>query len=268
MFIKYLGSTGAASGTPLLKRSWYISGVCILFGLLCIGIYSDLYPSILMPYLIPVFYGIAFMVTVHMQYALRKKSILTYSGLFLFSFRISFFPALVIAGYFASLMNSILWLSLDIEAPHTFFFPLLYLVMMVFSAFLLLSLSSGMKRLIGLGAIVMCCMISFTSFHDLHLVDPLLYSIKEEGRGTECDDRKNYYEELLQESSGISSSFLLLNAAITYELIPPSPWGREVRDRLACLAYQNPEGSSRDRLEEHFRVFMTMTPNVQGSLHE
>ena len=268
MYIKSLCSSIDGIGERKLIKAQITLTVGVLFSLFLIGLCFDIFPNTVIRYLIPVFYCIACLVSLHIGWSFPRRNTFILLGLFLFSLRIAFFPALVIAGYFASLLNSILWLFLEIQAPHTFFFPIAYLVMMAFGIFLLFSLSVGVRRLFGIAAVSMCCMISFTALKDVRLIDPLLYSIKLEDIGTECHEKKNYYQELLEKSSNVSSSFLLLNAAITYELIPPSPWGREVRDRLACLAYRNPDGSSLNRLEEHFRVFLTIEHTTDGRSYE
>lgn len=242
----------------------YISGLLLaVLGLVC-GITIDWSNYIAPAFMISSFYLLAFCAAVFTWKTMRCSSVLTLLALIFFSTRIAFFPTLVISGYFASLGNYAVWAVSGIELPYCFFLPAFLLLSCIFCV-LMQFLSIPKVRVLSFILLLWCGAISFSAAEDLRFFSEKLYRPTLSQSMPDCERKNNHYLALLQNDTPPLRSFLLINAGITYSLIPPAPWGAQVRDDLACLTLKNPEGSSLDRLEEHFRVFVKVKNASKGS---
>jgi hypothetical protein len=77
--------------------------------------------------------------------------------------------------------------------------------------------------------------------------------------------RNPYLSRVTEEGATIQERILAFNAGMTYELIPPSRWGNAVKGTLEHLCFQNPQGSSADRVLEHHLAYLAADALVRAA---
>ncbi len=67
----------------------------------------------------------------------------------------------------------------------------------------------------------------------------------------------NPYSVIIKEHElSVPAWILAVNALVTYPLVPESPWGEAMKGTLEALALENPQATTRDRIDEHYLAYM------------
>ncbi|MCB9894517.1 MAG: hypothetical protein H6839_08710 [Planctomycetes bacterium] len=81
------------------------------------------------------------------------------------------------------------------------------------------------------------------------------------------EPRANPYATILDERGdelGLGSKVLALNAALTYPLVPETPWGKAMKGTLEAETRAHPLASSRDRVDEHYLAYIAAHSAIRG----
>ena len=65
-----------------------------------------------------------------------------------------------------------------------------------------------------------------------------------------------YLSRVTEEGASVQERILAFNAGATYAIIPPSRWGNAIKGTLEHLCFSNPDGSSTDRVQEHYLAYL------------
>lgn len=174
--------------------------------------------------------------------------------------RLAFFPCLVMSGHAAAISE---WGLRYLGAPPLTVYPILFLGLMIGTAIVVFLVGwvcfaqGNVARVVAIGMLIPTALISFTSVDDFKPLPD--YTPWSEAKALPPQDpARNIYADALEEDDVALQRIPLLGAAaLTYNLIPPSPWALRVKGTLEGGFLANPKGGSLDRVLEHFQAFST-----------
>lgn len=207
----------------------------------------------------------------------------------LIAWRVSYFPLMVVSGWKASIVE---WLTFN-TIGVTFIYPT-FLLLLFAQNFVIGAIAGAavavppeapefqgrlgrLRKLIyapprkALWALATVALpIAFlTSFSDAE--DYVLFADSPWRESRELPPigaiERNAYVEILNEHAGEmgpGSLVLAGNAAVTYPLVPESPWGAAMKGTLEQESRANPMASSTDRLNEHYLAYMAAHQRIRG----
>jgi hypothetical protein len=171
--------------------------------------------------------------------------------------RLTYFPLMVFSGHVASVTEWIL--------------ALLRLPIVVYGVFLV---SIGtLHGLVALGAVqivnplhplvyaavvpvlLLASAVSFAKPDDLRWSPDRFRSIAEPAPPPVAPTANPYFSRLLGTGYWPHQRVVLLAAGLTYETIPPSPWGRTVKAVLEVLFNEKPHASTAQRIYDHYLAY-------------
>ena len=178
--------------------------------------------------------------------------------------RLTYFPLMVFSGHVASIVEWIL--------------ALLRLPIVVYGVFLV---SIGtLHGLVALGAaqivdpfhplvyaaialvLLNACAVSFAKPADLKLLPDGFRSLAEPAPQAVAPTRNPYFSRLVGPGYLPHQRVVLLAAGLTYETIPPSPWGRTVKAVLEVLFNEKPRASTAQRILDHYLAYRAAHPLI------
>lgn len=110
--------------------------------------------------------------------------------------------------------------------------------------------------LIAVFALPVAGMVSFSTRQDFVLFNDVPWKEHVEPPPIQ-EPQVNPYSVIIKEHElSIPAWVLAVNALITYPLVPESPWGAAMKGTLEVMALENPQATSRDRIDEHYLAYM------------
>lgn len=195
-----------------------------------------------------------------------RDAITTGAAAFL-AWRLGFFPVLVLSGHLAAISE---WVLPPIGGVAWTVYPVLLLgvaggmALATVCVHLLLVRSHPRLALGAAAALALAAAMSFTGADDLAILADET-PLDRPAALTPLQPRENVYAEALRLGDVTTvRKPLLAAAAVTYHLIPPSPWARTVKGTLEGAFRAHPSGSSRARVHEHFRAFAAAHTRLNG----
>jgi hypothetical protein len=207
-------------------------------------------------------------------------------GAALLTWRVSYFPLLVICGWLASVGEWVLRALFGLGWVYPSFLPLLFAANLAVGALAAAAVAAPRgdpppgpfrrprawlrrppRRLlwaVGALALPVAAMVSFSQPSDR-----VLWSDRpwREPRPIPRvhEPEENPYARILREHPlGLASKVLALNAAITYPLVPEGPWGAAMKGTLEALALAKPIATSQERIDEHYLAYLAAHPRIQA----
>jgi hypothetical protein len=178
--------------------------------------------------------------------------------------RLTYFPLMVFSGHVASVVE---WLLAFLHLP-----------IVVYGVFLV---SIGtLHTLVALGAaqivqpvhplvyaaiapvLLMACAVSFAKPADLKLLPDGFRELAEPAPQAVAPTRNPYFSRLAGPGYLPHQRVVLLAAGLTYETIPPSPWGRTVKAVLEVLFNEKPRASTAQRILDHYLAYRSAHPLI------
>ena len=183
------------------------------------------------------------------------------------AFRIAYFPVMVLSATVACYSE---WLMLKI-APGlpVKIFPIFFLsaaIMFVLISELLIRSFKGEIVPAVLVVVISTPMllISFSTLEDFtFLPDNNRFDITPLPEVT-LPKRNPYLSEDVR--GNVSQQLVAVAGSLLYPLIPDAPWSQAAKGTLEMAYRINPEGSSQDRLYDHYAAFLAAHHNVYGNL--
>ncbi|MCA8913337.1 MAG: hypothetical protein KDB82_16685 [Planctomycetes bacterium] len=205
----------------------------------------------------------------------------------LLAWRLSYFPLMVISGWKASLVEWLTWHTFGVSIVYPTFLLVMFLQNLVIGAvasaavavpqsaqpsegrllWLRKLIHTPPRRLlwvVGAVALPVAFLTSFSWSEDyVPFADsPWSPSVQVPEIG---EPSSNPYTEIFEQHGdelGLPSRVLALNAAVTYPLVPESPWGAAIKGTLEAETRANPLASSTQRIREHYLAYLAAHPRL------
>jgi hypothetical protein len=203
----------------------------------------------------------------------------------LLTWRVSYFPLLVICGWLASVGEWILRALFGFGWVYPSFLPLLFAANLAVGAVAAAAIAvprgdpppgrfprarAWLRRpprrlLWALGALALpvAAMVSFSQPSDRVLWSDRPWSEPRPIPEIHEPEQNPYARILREHPLGLASSVLALNAAITYPLVPEGPWGGAMKGTLEALALARPIATSQERIDEHYLAYLAAHPRIR-----
>jgi hypothetical protein len=178
--------------------------------------------------------------------------------------RLTYFPLMVFSGHVASVVE---WVLAFLRLP-----------IVVYGVFLV---SIGtLHTLVALGAaqivhpfhplvyvaialvLLNAGAVSFAKPADLKLLPDGFRTLAEPAPPPVAPTRNPYFSPLVGPGYLPHQRVVLLAAGLTYETIPPSPWGRTVKAVLEVLFNEKPHASTAQRILDHYLAYKSAHPLI------
>jgi hypothetical protein len=178
--------------------------------------------------------------------------------------RITYFPLMVFSGHVASIGE---WIQACLGLPIVVYGVFLMVIAGLhaavgFAAGQLLAPAHRAARGVLALAFLFACAISFSEPSDLRWLPDRVSSLSEPVPPPVAPGRNPYLPQLTAPGYLPNQRLMLLAAGLTYETIPPSPWGRTVKAVLEGLFDRNPHASTADRVREHYLAYASAHPLI------
>jgi len=185
-----------------------------------------------------------------------RKLILIIAALIIW--RVSFFPIMVFAGWFATLGD---WLILQSDWVPTVIYPSFLIVMAImnFAVVVVGGLTVHYRRYTALPvlsiALVVAIMVSFTDRTDLRVLPDRSFSLSDVPPTYQASLGNPYYEAVQTSDYNVAEYVLVYSSAIMFSAIPSTPWSTTVKSVLEHEFRHMPQASSERRVIEHYLAF-------------
>ena len=207
----------------------------------------------------------------------------------LLAWRFSYFPLMVISGWKASLVEWLTWNCFGVSVVYPTFLLVMFLQNLVIGAvassavavpqsesprdgrllWLRKLVHTPPRRLLWIAGAIALPVAFLTSFSWTE--DYVLFADSPWSEAVAVPEisapSSNPYTEIFEKHGdelGLPSRVLALNAAVTYPLVPESPWGAAIKGTLEAETRANPLASSTQRIREHYLAYLA----AHRSLHE
>lgn len=202
----------------------------------------------------------------------------------LVAWRVSYFPFMVLAGWKASLVEFTVWntAGTNVVYPAFLFFMFIQHAGVGFIGAAAVASPQNappdkgrllwVRRLfhkpprkllwaLAVVALPVAAMVSFSTADDFVLFN--------DGPNSELatppisQPESNPYDQIIAEHDmSLPAWVLAKNAAMTYPLVPESPWGSAIKGTLEKLTLARPVATTRDRVDEHYQAYMAAHPRL------
>jgi hypothetical protein len=175
----------------------------------------------------------------------------------LIAWRIAYFPVMVLAGTAAAMGE---WLSYQLPFVPVWIYPTFFVGMAVSQGLIayLVSLMIKGKWLVYIPALILAApavLISFSTPGDLTLLPDYNWSPTGALPPVAQPAANPYLSDDVRDT-GFAPRTVQLAGAALYEIIPDVPWSNAVKGTLERAFKENPRGTTRDRLDEHYGAFL------------
>jgi hypothetical protein len=178
--------------------------------------------------------------------------------------RITYFPLMVFSGHVASIAEWVqAFAGLPIVVYGVFLVSIAALHTLV--GFATAQLVAPFHPLVYAAlapVFLMAIAVSFSKPADLHPLPDRFFDLAVEAPPPVAPRENPYFPRLVGPGYLPHQRVVLLAAGLTYETIPPSPWGRTVKSVLEVLFNGNPHGSTADRVREHYLSYASAHPLI------
>ena len=178
--------------------------------------------------------------------------------------RLTYFPLMVFSGHVASVTE---WVMAFLRIP-----VLVYGVFLVSIAVLHSLLALAAAQIVApahplvyaaaLPVLAMAAAVSFAKPADLHPLPDRFWEVSDPVPAPVAPRENPYFSRLVGTGYLPHQRVVLLAAGLTYETIPPSPWGRTVKAVLEVLFNEKPRASTADRVRDHYLSYASAHPLI------
>ena len=276
-------------------KQWCLFGLIVIVITNALGVFIDMQTTVSQPTLFWCFTVVSLLGLIGplIWGAKRLDGIGGKVGLVLaiaYAWRISYFPIMVFSGWIASLAERVgTWISpVTVIIYPVFLMSILihYAAIAAIAAMLfkpvaapqakdgeqgpsllqrLLAPSRKILTLVAAPALFVASAVSFTSSSDFTLLPDRPWSAPPQALPEVRAPRANPYSvRLSAEGYNIRQRILLFNAAMTYDLVPHSPWAASMKGTLEAMVNENPVATSHDRVVEHFLAYIVAHPYIRS----
>ena len=182
----------------------------------------------------------------------------------LFVWRITYFPLMVFAGHVVSISE---WLHARLRIPIWIYGLYLLVIGLLHTVVSFLSgqLLAPIHPLVYVALPVLFALaiaVSFSKREDLRWLPDGFGSLEAPIPRPVAPGRNPYFPRLVGRGYLPHQRIVLLAAGLTYETIPPSPWGRTVKSVLEVLFDEKPRASTADRIRDHYLAYASAHPLI------
>lgn len=178
--------------------------------------------------------------------------------------RVTYFPLMVFSGHVVSISE---WIHAFVGLPIWIYGIFLLVIALLHGLVSLVfgQLLAPVHRLVYAALPVLfllACAVSFSKLEDVRVSPDPFARLADPVPPPVAPGRNPYLPHLFGPGYLPHQRIMLLAAGLTYETIPPSPWGRTVKSVLEVLFDENPNGSTLDRVREHYRAYASAHPLI------
>jgi hypothetical protein len=185
-------------------------------------------------------------------------------ALVLAAWRLTYFPLMVFSGHVASITEWVLaCLRLPIVVYGVFLVSIAALHGLVaLGAAELVSAGQPLVYALAAPVLALAASVSFAKPADLHILPDRFWALAEPVPAPVAPRANPYFSRLVGPGYLPHQRVVLLAAGLTYETIPPSPWGRTVKSVLELLFNEKPRASTADRVRDHYLAYASAHPLI------
>ncbi len=178
--------------------------------------------------------------------------------------RVSYFPFMVFAGTFASLVEAA---QVFVTGECLWIFPSYLLAFAGLHALVALLACLPLLRwrwwpLVIAPLLLQASMISFTATEDLRPLPDHTWTLASGLPPATLPQANPYLVALAEEDYSLWQSLLPFAAGSTYWIVPHTPWAEVVQGVLEAQFNQNRQASSSQRIEEHYVGYLVAHPRI------
>jgi hypothetical protein len=178
--------------------------------------------------------------------------------------RVTYFPLMVFSGHVVSLSE---WIHAFVGLPIWIYGVFLLVIALLHS---LVSFAFGqllapihpLAYAVLPVLFVLASAVSFAKPEDLRWSPDRFATLADPVPPPVAPGRNPYFPRLLGPGYLPHQRIVLLAAGLTYETIPPSPWGRTVKSVLEVLFDQQPHASTATRIRDHYLAYASAHPLI------
>ena len=178
--------------------------------------------------------------------------------------RITYFPLMVFSGHVVSVSE---WIHAFVGIPIWIYgvFLLVIGILHTIVSFLFGQLLAPIHPLVYAVLPVLfglACAVSFAKPEDLRWSPDRFARLSDPVPPPVAPGRNPYFSRLVGPGYLPHQRIVLLAAGLTYETIPPSPWGRTVKSVLEVLFDEQPRASTATRIRDHYLAYASAHPLI------
>jgi len=182
----------------------------------------------------------------------------------LFVWRITYFPLMVFSGHVVSVsewLHALMRIPIWIYGIYLLVIGLLHTVVSFLSGQVLAPIHPLVYLALPL-LFLLAIAVSFSKPEDLHPLPDRFGSLDDPTPRPVAPGRNPYFPRLVGPGYLPHQRIVLLAAGLTYETIPPSPWGRTVKSVLEVLFDERPRASTATRIRDHYLAYASAHPLI------
>ena len=178
--------------------------------------------------------------------------------------RVTYFPLMVFAGHVVSISE---WLHAFVGLPIWIYGVFLLVIALLHTAvsFLFGQLLAPIHPIVYVAlplVFLLASAVSFAKPEDLRWSPDRFATLDDPVPPPVAPGRNPYFPRLLGPGYLPHQRIVLLAAGLTYETIPPSPWGRTVKSVLEVLFDAQPHASAATRIRDHYLSYASAHPLI------
>ncbi len=178
--------------------------------------------------------------------------------------RITYFPLMVFSGHVVSISE---WIHAFAGIPIWIYgvFLLVIAILHTIVSFLFGQLVAPIHPLVYAALpvlVLLACAVSFAKPEDVAWLPDRFANLSDPVPPPVAPGRNPYFPRLVGPGYLLHQRVVLLAAGLTYETIPPSPWGRTVKSVLEVLFDEKPRASTATRIRDHYLAYASAHPLI------
>jgi hypothetical protein len=193
-----------------------------------------------------------------------RAQVLALVPLVLLVWRLTYFPLMVFSGHVVSVsewIHALLGIPIWIYGVFLVVLGLLHAGVAFLAGQLLAPIHPAVYVALPL-LFALAAAVSFAKPADLHWLPDRFASLDAPVPPPVAPRRNPYFSRLVGPGYLPHQRIVLLAAGLTYETIPPSPWGRTVKAVLEVLFNEKPRASTADRVRDHYLAYAAAHPLI------
>lgn len=178
--------------------------------------------------------------------------------------RVTYFPLMVFSGHVVSISE---WIHAFVGLPIWIYGIFLLVIALLHTGVsflfgqLLAPFHPGVYAALP-ALFLLASAVSFAKPEDLRWSPDRFSSLDDPVPPPVAPGRNPYFPRLLGPGYLPHQRIVLLAAGLTYETIPPSPWGRTVKSVLEVLFDEQPRASAATRIRDHYLAYASAHPLI------
>ena len=178
--------------------------------------------------------------------------------------RVTYFPLMVFSGHVVSISE---WIHAFVGIPIWIYGVFLLVIALLHTvvSFLFGQLLAPLHPLVYVvlpALFALASAVSFAKPEDLRWSPDRFAGLDDPVPPPVAPGRNPYFPRLLGPGYLPHQRIVLIAAGLTYETIPPSPWGRTVKSVLEVLFDEKPRASAAQRIRDHYLAYASAHPLI------